>query len=72
MAETAANVRQTIGHLMTQARQKSQPRVGHCEDSLWRRDLSALGPFGAEANFLNPIPSPTPSPAGSSFEGAEI
>ena len=21
-----------------------------CEDSLWRRDLSALGPFGAEAN----------------------
>ena len=25
---------------------------GKSEDSLWRRDLSALGPFGAEANFL--------------------
>ena len=24
---------------------------GKSEDSLWRRDLSALGPFGAEANF---------------------
>ena len=23
---------------------------GKSEDSLWRRDLSALGPFGAEAN----------------------
>ena len=26
------------------------------EDSLWRRDLSALGPFGAEANW--PFESP--------------
>ena len=27
------------------------------EDSFWRRDLRALGPFGAEANFglLNPV-----------------
>ena len=25
---------------------------GKSEDSLWRRDLSALGPFGAEANFF--------------------
>ena len=25
---------------------------GKSEDSLWRRDLSALGPFGAEANLL--------------------
>ena len=24
---------------------------GKSEDSLWRRDLSALGPFGAEANY---------------------
>ena len=24
---------------------------GKSEDSLWRRDLSTLGPFGAEANF---------------------
>ena len=24
---------------------------GERKDSLWRRDLSALGPFGAEANF---------------------
>ena len=24
---------------------------GKSEDSLWRRDLSALGPFGAEANL---------------------
>ena len=24
--------------------------AGKSEDSLWRRDLSALGPFGAEAN----------------------
>ena len=25
---------------------------GKSEDSLWRRDLSALGPFGAEANLM--------------------
>ena len=27
---------------------------GKSEDSLWRRDLSALGPFGAEANIFSP------------------
>ena len=35
---------------------------GKSEDSLWRRDLSALGPFGAEANlppnFVGNFPPP--------------
>ena len=34
------------------ARQNFGLGEGKSEDSLWRRDLSALGPFGAEANYF--------------------
>ena len=40
---------------------------GKSEDSLWRRDLSALGPFGAEANsswFSHPLHCQEVSPSG--------